>query len=161
MRVVLFTFLLGLIALVYTRVLLAHGGPGGFESSKKAKPNIVRSKPIFSMRFDKELPGKLILAKAFGDYRLRVKVVSVDESVPDGGTHNLLINIKRHDRAQYGLSVITKVVSGNGHEKSKSMRKLGDWYLGGFDLETTDKHQITVMFKTDEGKTYSSEIAYP
>ena len=153
--------MLGLIFLMYTPVLVAHGGSGGLEPGKKEKPDVVISKPIFSMRFDKELPGKLILAKAIEDYHLRVKVISVNKSLPDGGSHNLLVNIKHQERVQYGLAVTTKVVSGNGHKKTKPMLELGDWYLGGFDLETTDKHQITVMFKTAEGKIYSSEIAYP
>jgi len=146
-----------------TSLVFAHGGDGG-----GAKPQQSRAPAMVNMADedraqDKELHGKVIHEKSVNAYKLRLKVVSVTDSVPDGGSHNLLVNIRRDGRTQYKLKVSSTVeeVSDTEKSKSKSMMELGDWYLAGYDMSPDGEYFITVSFKSADGETHSSSLVYP
>jgi len=138
-----------------------HGSHGGFTKPKERRANIVSDEQIKSTTDENEIHGKLIQKKIIADFDFRLKIVDVKDSVADGGSHNLLVNIKRNGRAQHNLSVTAKVVYLNGLKKSKTMMELGDWYLAGYDLGKEDKYLITILFKSADGVNHSSSINYP
>jgi len=144
-------------------VAFAHGGS---ENTMKRKPPIVANESEQQIENtkeedQKELDGKLIQKKIINDFEFRLKIVDVEDSIPDGGSHNLLVNIKRDGSAHRNLSVTANVVHPSGVEKSKTMMELGDWYLAGFDLGDENKYRITILFESVDGVNYSSEINYP
>lgn len=159
------SIIIGIVLFVASSSLvLAHGGGGGGSGGSKPKArtaiNVVEPQ-VEDTESHKEIHGKLIQEKNVGGFELRFKVVDVKDSVPDGGSHNLLVNIKRDGRTQYKLSVTSSVNKTDGSEKSKSMMILGDWYLAGYDLPHNEEYGITVSFDSLNGENHSSTINYP
>lgn len=150
---IVFLFLLSI------SVVFAHGGGGGTAPKARSAPSFVSAEENTDAY--KEIHGKLVHEKKLDDFNLRFKVVDVAESVPDGGSHNLLLNIKRDGRTLHHLSVNSVVEKNRGERKSKSMMKLGDWYLAGYDFMPSDEYTITVSFKSPDGRHHSSTINYP
>ncbi len=138
-----------------------HGGAGSFTKPQEHSANVVSDQQIKNTTDENEIHGTLIQKKIIGDLDFKLKVVDAKDSVADGGSHNLLVNIKRNGRAQHNLSVIAKVAHLNGATKSKTMMELGDWYLAGYDLGVEDNYFITILFKSADGADHSSSITYP
>jgi len=149
-----------ILFVVSISLVFAHssGGVGGTKS--RSAINIVEPQIDDSERH-KEIHGDLIQEKFVNDFVLRFKVVDVKDSVPDGGSHNLLLNIKRDGRTQYKFSVKSTVDEMSGKRKSKTMMMLGDWYLAGYDFHQSEEYSITVSFNSPDGKIHNSTINYP
>ena len=152
-------FLYGTILFVMSMSLVfAHEGGGGTKA--RSAVNVIEP-DIDDSESHKEIHGDLIQEKTVNDFVLKFKVVDVKDSVPDGGSHNLLLNIKRDGRTQYKLSVDSRVDEMSGKRKSKTMMMLGDWYLAGYNFHRNKDYFITVSFESPDGENLSSTINYP
>ena len=153
---------LGIFFIISLPLAIADGGHGRFTKPKERSVHITSDQPPIKNTTDEnDIHGKLIQKKIINGFDFRLKVVDVKDSVADGGSHNLLVNIKRNGRVQHNLSVTAEVVQLNGLAKSKTMMELGDWYLAGYDLEAEDEYLITILFKSADGVNHRSSINYP
>jgi len=152
---------LGFLFAICTSVVFAHGDSGNTTKRKSPVIGNEREQQIEDTTNENEINGELIQKIFIDGFELKLKIVDVEDSVPDGGSHNLLVSIKHNDSVQHDLSVTSNVVYPSGVEKSKSMMELGDWYLAGFDLGDENEYRITISFESIDGVNHSSEINYP
>jgi len=152
---------LGVLLSVSMSSAFAHGDSGNIPKNKTPRNVIVNEQQIENTMDEKEVEGELVQKEIINGFELSVKVADVEDSIPDGGSHNLLVNIKRDGSAHRNLSVTANVVQPSGVEKSKTMMELGDWYMAGFDLGDENKYRITISFESVDGVIHSSEINYP
>lgn len=155
---------IGFVVAISTPLAFAGGshGSGGFTKPKERRSSILSDKrEVLRTSEEKEINGELIQRKIVDGYDVKVKVADSKNGVFDGGSHNLLVNIKRNDRVQSDLSVIARVAYPNDEVTSKTMMALGDWYLAGYDLEQAGKYEVQVVFRSRDGKSHSIDIQYP
>jgi len=149
-----------IVFLIVTSNVVAGGNHAG---ETRKKPHKVFSPTL--LHTEKEnvnsIKGKLLNTLYIDDYEVSVKVVDVKESVPDGGSHNILVNIIRDDRIQRSAVVIVDILFPDNTRKSKELMNLGDWYLAGYDLGQTGKHQLKISFKNKNGSGHSADLVYP
>jgi len=152
---------LGVLLSVSMSSAFAHGDSGNITKNKIPRNVIVNEQQIENTMDEKEVEGELVQKEIINGFELSVKIADLEDSIPDGGSHNLLVNIKRDGSAHRNLSVTANVVQPSGVEKSKTMMELGDWYLAGFDLGDENKYRITISFESVDGVNHSSEINFP
>jgi len=152
---------LGFLFATSISVAFAHGSSESTPKIKNLRNVIVGEQLKENTTDEKEITGKLVQKKIIDGFEFKLKVVDARESVPDGGSHNLLVNIKHNSSVQYGLPVTAKVDQPKKLTKSKSMMELGDWYLAGFDLGDENEYHITISFESADGVNHSSSINYP
>ncbi len=150
--------------LLATAQVSAHGGGGGMGmgQQKRQVVNPVRPVPMPQVvAGEREVRGEVIHQASVGGFDLTLKLVDAKESVFDGGSHNLLVNIKRDGRPQNDLSVTAGVAYLEGEVESKSMMELGDWYFAGYDLGPEKACAIEISFRAADGTLHSSAFNYP
>ena len=139
------------------------GGNHGGESRKKPQ-KIFSPIPLHSKTLDnseQDLKGDLLNTLFVDGYEVIVKVADVEDSVPDGGSHNILVKIKLGNKIQRNTTVKANVVFPDNTSKVKSFLALGDWYLAGYNLGQKGKHQISISFEDRNSEKKSGNISYP
>ena len=58
------------------------------------------------------------------------------------------------------VKINSKVVHPNGDAETKPLAKMGDWFMSGYDLGHTGKHQLMILFKTADGKKHKGGVYY-
>ena len=152
----------GMVLFVLSSTLvLAHGGGAPAAPAKERRVLSVATPGVTAAAEGKEMRGQLIHENHVAGFDLKFKLVDAKESVDDGGSHNLLVNIERNERTAHGLSVNARIDDQHGNVASKSMMQLGDWYLAGYDLSDEKRYVITVSFTAPDGRVHRSAIHYP
>ena len=90
-------------------------------------------------------------------------VMEAPPEMNHGGTHNLMIKVERDGSPLTDLAMNSKVVfPGDGSRwDSKQPLHMGDWYMAGYDLGGSGRHQLLVVFRTAEGSRHSAGVYYP
>ncbi len=105
--------------------------------------------------------SKMFLEKRDIDgYTVSFHVMEAAEGMNHGGSHNLMIKVEKDNAAISELKANSKVVYPGGEDESKPLMKMGDWYMVGYDLKDTGKHQLMVLFKTSDGKKHFGGVHY-
>lgn len=78
-----------------------------------------------------------------------------------GDSSNFMIKVEQNGQALVHLLVNSKVVYPDGKSESKMMKRMGDWYMAGYDLNESGEHQLMVLFKTTDGKMHRGGVYYP
>jgi len=140
--------------------VMAGGNHGGDTRTKPRKP--ILSTPIQSENVnDNSFRGKLINTLYVDNYEVSVKVVDVKDSIPDGGSHNILVNIKHDEKVLRSVEVNVNVYFPDDTKKSKELLNLGDWYLAGYDLGQEGKHLMKISFRNKDDSKHSINMTYP
>ncbi|WP_426417777.1 hypothetical protein [Aestuariirhabdus sp. LZHN29] len=105
--------------------------------------------------------NKMFLVKRDIDgYKVSFHVMEANESMRNGGSYNLMIKVENQGKAIDDLRVNSKVVFPDGNDQSKPLKKMGDWYVTGYDLKPGGKHQLMVLFMTPDGKKHFGGVHY-
>lgn len=105
--------------------------------------------------------NKMFLEKKDIDgYTVSFHVMAAEEGMNHGGSHNLMIKVDKDGATVKGVQINSKVVYPDGTEESKSLMKMGDWQMAGYDLKASGKHQLMVLFKTADGKKHFGGLHY-
>lgn len=151
-----------LIFAFLTSTVKADGDHGG---GSPVKPrNVFSPAPPSTNTTDsreRDVNGSLVAVKIVDGFEISMKVADVKDSISDGGSHNILIKIKRDDKIQRGVVVNANVLFPDKSQKSKSFMELGDWYLAGYDLGSNAKHEIMLTFKSTDGDKHNVQFVYP
>ncbi|EAU55195.1 hypothetical protein [Mariprofundus ferrooxydans] len=78
----------------------------------------------------------------------------------DAPSHNVMIKFEKGGKAVTNLVANSKVVHPNGKSESKMLKKMGDWYMAGYNLDHPGKHQLMLLFKTADGVKHFGGIDY-
>ncbi|MEH6627854.1 MAG: hypothetical protein V7739_15520 [Motiliproteus sp.] len=104
--------------------------------------------------------GMFLEKRDIDGYSVSFHVMEAAERMRPGGSHNLMVKVEKDNTAISELQANSKVVYPDGKEESKSLMKMGDWYMAGYDLKDTGKHQVMVLFKTSDGKKHFGGVHY-
>ncbi len=77
-----------------------------------------------------------------------------------GGSHDVMIQIKKDNKILMDLELNTKVFYPDRTSDVKEVMKMGDWYMAGYDMGNAGEHQVMVLFKTKDGKKHLTGIYY-
>ncbi|MDQ6998514.1 MAG: hypothetical protein Q9M17_07355 [Mariprofundus sp.] len=114
------------------------------------------------MQGDMQSMDELFLVKKEIDgFTVSFHAMKVKEGMEHGGSHNLMIKVEKDGKALTDLTVNSKVTHPNGKSESKMLMKMGDWYMAGYDLNHTGKHQLMVLFKTADGAKHFGGVYFP
>ncbi|MCU7876501.1 MAG: hypothetical protein KZQ84_06785 [Candidatus Thiodiazotropha sp. (ex Lucinoma borealis)] len=105
--------------------------------------------------------SKMFLEKMEIDgHTVSFHVMEATEGMQHGGSHNLMIKVEKKGQTMNDIVANSKVVFPNGKEDSKMLMKMGDWYMTGYDLNQSGKHQLMVLFKTIDGQKHFGGVHY-
>jgi len=104
--------------------------------------------------------GVFLVEKDIDGYQVSFHVMETTPGMEHGGKHNLMIKIADGDKVLHDVKVNSKVVYPNGDNDSRSLMRMGDWYMNGYDLDAKGKHQLMILFKTADGKKHKGGVYY-
>lgn len=152
-------FLLKIIVIsVFSISSVLAGGNHGSAPKKKTQKQI--SAPISPIESDHTIFGKLIDTQYIDGFEVSAKIADVKDSVPDGGTHNILIKVKRGNKVQQNVEVVVDVLFPDNTRKSKTTLGIGDWSLAGFNLGQKGTHTILISFNNKNRLKHSAQMTY-
>lgn len=102
-----------------------------------------------------------LVKKNIDGYTVSFHVMKAKADMAMGGSHDFMIKVEKGGKVLTDIVANSKVKHPNGHEESKMMMKMGDWYMAGYDLSHKGQHQLMVLFKTPDGKKHFGGIYYP
>jgi len=108
------------------------------------------------------MSGDMFLKKLPIDgYDVSFHVMEAQAGMSHGGSHNLMIKVEQGNKLVESIKINSKVIHPNGKSESKMLMKMGDWFMAGYDLGHAGKHQLMILFKTDDGKSHKGGVYYP
>jgi len=109
----------------------------------------------------KGMNDMFLVKKEIDGYTVSFHAMKAKAGMEHGGSHNLMIKVEKDGKALTNLTVNSKVSHPNGESESKMLMKMGDWYMAGYNLNHDGKHQLMVLFKTEDGKKHFGGVPYP
>ena len=103
----------------------------------------------------------LLEKQTIDGFTVTFHVMKAEAGKEMGGTHDFMIKVEKGGKVYTDITSNSKVVYPDGKSESKMMMKMGDWYMAGYDLGQTGKHQLMVLFKTADGTKVSGGVYYP
>lgn len=94
-------------------------------------------------------------------YTVSFHVMDASSAMQHGGTHNLMVKIEENGKAVEVAKINSKVIYPAGNSESKMLMKMGDWYMAGYNIVKDGRHQIMILFKTNDGKKHGGGVYYP
>lgn len=104
--------------------------------------------------------GAFLQKKDIDGYTVTFHVMKAPEGMAKGGTHHLMVKVEKDNTVVEKLTVNSKVTHPNDKPESKMMMKMGNWYMVGYDLGHPGKHQVMVLFKTEDDKKHFGGVVY-
>jgi len=101
-----------------------------------------------------------LVEKEVDGYNVSFHIMKAKTGKEMGGSHDFMIKIEKDGKALDNVTMNTKVVHPNGKEETKKVMKMGDWYMAGYDLGHEGKHQMMILFKTNDGQKHKAGIYY-
>jgi len=106
--------------------------------------------------------GEMLEEKqAIDGYTVTFHVMKAQPGKEMGGTHDFMVKIEKDGKAITDLAVNSKAIHPDGRAESKMMMRMGDWYMTGYGLDHSGKHQLMVLFRTADGARHSGGVYYP
>jgi hypothetical protein len=93
-------------------------------------------------------------------YTVSFHVMETNKGMNHGGSHNLMIKVEQQGIVLAGLQANSKVIYPDGTEVSRPLMAMGGMYMVGYDLKDSGKHQLMVLFKTQDGKKHFGGVHY-
>jgi len=107
-----------------------------------------------------EKDGMFLVEKEVSGYNVSFHIMKAKAGKEMGGSHDFMIKVEKNGKALDNITINTKVVHPNGKEETKKVMKMGDWYMAGYDLGHKGKHQMMILFKTEDGQKHKAGIYY-
>jgi len=105
--------------------------------------------------------GGMFLKKIEIDgYHVSFHVMKAKSGKEMGGSHDFMIKVEQGGKALTNIVMNTKVVHPNGKAETKKTMKMGNWLMAGYDLGHPGKHQMMILFKTEDGKKHKGGVYY-
>lgn len=108
-----------------------------------------------------EKSGMFLKKKKVDGYDVSFHVMGARKAMKHKQSHNLMVKVEKDGSAVKDIVANSKVTHPNGKSESKILRKMGDWYMAGYDLGHDGQHQLMVLFKTTDGKKHFSGVFFP
>ena len=106
-------------------------------------------------------PSKIFLVKKEVDgYEVTFHVMPAAANMKHGGSHNLMVKIKKNGKVISDILINSKVFFPNKTSDSKMMIKMNGWFMNGYDIGK-GTHGIMILFKTPDGKKHKASVHYP
>lgn len=102
-----------------------------------------------------------LVNKEIDGFTVSFHVIKAKAGLEHGGSHNLMVKVEKDGKALTSLTANSKVTHPNGKSESKMLMKMGDWYMAGYNLDHSGKHQLMVLFKTVDGTKHFGGVLYP
>jgi len=106
------------------------------------------------------MKGGFQAEKDIDGYNVSFHIMKASADKSQGGSHHVMVKIEQDGKMVAGLMANSKVVHPNGKSESKMLMKMGDSYMAAYDLGHAGKHQVMVLFKTDDGVKHFGGIEY-
>jgi hypothetical protein len=107
-----------------------------------------------------QAPQMFMEKREINGYTVSFHVMAAAEGMGHGGSHNLMVKVEQQGLVIGDLKANSKVVYPDGKDESKALMKMGDWFMAGYDLQLSGKHQLMVLFKTADGKKHFVGVPY-
>ncbi len=105
--------------------------------------------------------GGMFLKKIEIDgYNVSFHVMKAKPGKAMGGSHDFMIKVEQNGKALTNIVMNTKVVHPDGKAETKKAMKMGDWLMAGYDLGHPGKHQLMILFKTEDDKKHKGGVYY-
>jgi hypothetical protein len=108
-----------------------------------------------------QMKGMFLVKKDVDGFTVSFHAMKAKEGMQHGGTHNFMVKVEKDGKALTDLMVNSKVTHPNNKSESKTLMKMGDWYMAGYDLGHKGRHQLMVLFKTVDGTKHFGGVYYP
>jgi hypothetical protein len=108
-----------------------------------------------------QAPQMFLEKREIDGYTVSFHVMAAAEGMGHGGSHNLMVKVEQQGQVIGDLKANSKVTYPDGKDESKALMKMGDWFMAGYDLQSSGKHQLMVLFKTADGKKHFGGVHYP
>ena len=108
-----------------------------------------------------ESNNMFLVKKAIDGYTVSFHVMEAQVGMRHGGSHNFMIKVEQNDKALDNVIINSKVIYPNNKADSKSLMKMGEWYMAGYDLGQKGEHQLMILFKTVDGQKHQGGVYYP
>ncbi len=105
--------------------------------------------------------GMLEEKQIIDGYTVTFHVMPAQPGKEMGGSHDFMVKIEQGVKVVTDAQVNSKVIHPDGKSETKMMMAMGEWYMAGYDLGHTGKHQLMVLFKTADGAKHSGGVWYP
>jgi len=97
-----------------------------------------------------DMQGGFLTTKNVDGYAVSFHIMKAPKGKAHGGSHYVMVKFEKDGEVLTDLVANSKVVHPNGKSESKMLMKMGDWYMASYDLSHAGKHQVMVLFKTDD-----------
>lgn len=104
--------------------------------------------------------GSFLKQKTIDDYTVTFNVLKVAPGMEHGGSHNLMVKVERDGKTEILSKILAKVILADGTSNKKTLFKMDDWYMNGFDLGSPGKHQLIILFKTADGAKHNGGVYF-
>jgi len=104
--------------------------------------------------------GMFLKKKEIDGYTVSFHVMEAKDGMRHGGSHNLMVKVEKDGMIISGVVINSKVIHPNKKFESKMLMKMGDWFMGGFDLGHKGRHELMILFKTSDGKKHKGGVYY-
>lgn len=101
-----------------------------------------------------------LVKKELDGYQVSFHVMKAKPGKQMGGSHDFMIKVEQDGAALTDIVMNTKVVHPNGESETKPTMKMGDWFMAGYDLGHSGRHQLMILFKTADGKKHKGGVYY-
>jgi len=105
-------------------------------------------------------PAMFLEKRSVDGYEVSFHVMKAKEGMGHGGSHNFMIKVEEGGKALQNLTINSKVVHPNGDAETKALSKMGEWFMNGYDLGHSGRHQLMILFKTADGKKHKAGVYY-
>lgn len=113
------------------------------------------------MVMDKQQAKEMFLEKREIDgYTVQFHVMEVTPKIENGESHNFMIKVDDQGKVLEDLTVNSKIIFPEGEAESKYLKRMGDWYMSGYNLNEKGKYQLIILFKTADGKKHKGGVYY-
>jgi len=104
--------------------------------------------------------GMFLKKKEIDGYSVTFHIMKAKPGKEMGGSHDFMVKVEKDGKAFTNIVMNTKVKHPDGKEESKKAMKMGDWLMAGYDLGHEGRHQMMILFKTDDGKKHKGGVYY-
>lgn len=108
-----------------------------------------------------KMDGMFLKEKQIDGYAVSFHVMKPADGPSMGGTHHVMIKVEKDGKPVDGVVINSKVVYPDGESDSKKTMKMGGWYMAGYNMHDSGKHQLMILFKTPDGKKHKGGVYYP
>lgn len=93
-------------------------------------------------------------------YKVTYHVMPATADMQMGSSHTFMVKIDKDGKLPE-VTINSKVIFPDKTSATKMMMRMGDWYMAGYDLGKTGKHQLLILFKTRDGAKHQGGVYYP